>query len=152
MAEFAKDLKTLINNEIPIPAWMSIQMNRLGITNNKKSNQVDDSENSIQVDRVVHNASLGFLLRMKTTDELLEENNAFGGIKMIPIKHREILGDDYTAAFKPVRVLDGSYRKNYINLDMRSFYFEDRGDLNQMIARLKNQVNLDESNQENVTI
>lgn len=142
MSQFAKDLKTLINNEIPIPAWMSIQMNRLGITNNKKSSQVDDSENSMQVDRVLHNASLGFLLRQKTTDELLEENNEFGGIKMIPVKHREILGDDYTAAFKPVRILDGSWRKNYINLDMRSFYFSDMGDLNQMMAKLNNQVKL----------
>ncbi len=146
MSQFAKDLKTLINNEIPIPAWMSIQMNRLGITNNKKSNQVDDSENSMQVDRVLHNASLGFLLRMKTTDELQEEGNAFGGIKMIPVKHREILGDDYMSALKPVRLPDGSWRKNYINIDMRSFYFEDKGDLNQMVAKMNNQVNLTNNN------
>lgn len=138
MSQFAKDLKTLINNEIPIPAWMSIQMNRLGITNNKKSSQVDDSENSMQVDRVLHNASLGFLLRQKTTDELLEENGQFGNIKMIPVKHREILGDDYQAAFKPVKLSDGSWRKNYINLDMRSFYFEDKGDLNQVVRTLNN--------------
>lgn len=152
MSQFAKDLKTLINHEIPIPAWMSIQMNRLGITNNKKAAQVDDSENSMQVDRVLHNASLGFLLRMKTTDELLEENNAFGGIKMIPVKHREILGDDYQAAFKPVKVLDGSWRKNYINLDMRSFYFEDKGDLNQMIMKLSNQIKLDDHKTDDINI
>lgn len=145
MSQFAKDLKTLINNEIPIPAWMSIQMNRLGITNNKKSSQVDDSENSMQIDRVLHNASLGFLLRMKTTDELLEENAAFGQIKMIPVKHREILGDDYQAAFKPVKILDGSWRKNYINLDMRNFYFTDHGDLNSMIAKLSNQIKLNDN-------
>ena len=152
MSQFAKDLKTLINNEIPIPAWMSIQMNRLGITNNKKSNQVDDSENSMQIDRVLHNASLGFLLRMKTTDELLEENNQFGGIKMIPVKHREILGDDYQAAFRPVRILDGSYRRNYINLDMRNFYFSDMGDLNSMIAKLSNQIKLDEHKTDDINI
>lgn len=142
MSLFAKDLKTLINNEIPIPAWMSIQMNRLGITNNKKSINVDDSENTLQVDRVLHNASLGFLLRMKTTDELLEENNMFGNLKMIPVKHREILGDDYQAAFRPVRMIDGSFRRNYINLNMHNFHFEDKGDLNMMVEHMKNQVNV----------
>ena len=146
MANFSKNLKTMINNEIPIPAWMSIQMNRKGITNNRKSISVDDSEDSLQVDRVLHNASLGFLLRMKTTDELLDENNEFGNIKMIPVKHREILGDDFFAAFKPVRMPDGSYRKNYINLKMENFSFVDMGDLNQMVAKLSNQIKLDNHN------
>ena len=144
MANFAKDLKTLINNEIPIPAWMSIQMNRLGITTNKKSNQVDDSENSLQVDRVLFNASLGFLLRMKTNDELVEEGNAFGDIKMIPVKHREILGDNFSAAFRPVRILDGSFRRNYVNLKMDNFSFIDMGDLNSMIDKLSNKIKLND--------
>jgi replicative DNA helicase len=153
MSQFAKDLKTLINNEIPVPAWMSVQMNRKGITNNRKAITVDDSEDSLNVDRILHNASLGFLLRQKTLDELQEEGNIFGNIKMIPVKHREILGDSYQDVFKPVRLADGSYKKNYINLEMKNFFFEDRGDLNQMTRAMQEHYNLSQQTQnDNATL
>lgn len=155
MAQFTKDLKTMINNEIHIPVWMSIQMNRKGIVTNRKAINIDDSEDTISVDRVTGNVSLAFLLRMKSLDELQSEGGGnWGNVKMIPVKHREILGDSFSKVFTPVRMMDGSFKKNYINLEVKNFKFVDRGDLFQMVEAMKEHYNLNQQHtqQDNTTI
>lgn len=149
MSQFAKDLKSLINNEIHIPAWMSIQLNRKGITTNKKITDIEESEDNYQVDRVLFNASIGLILRQKLLPEIQEEGNKFGNLKLYWVKHREILGENFSAVLSPVRLLDGSYKKNYVNLDVKNFSFFDRGDLNDMVKAMSEHYNLTQQNQDN---
>lgn len=147
MGHFIQDYKSLVNNEIPqIRGWFSLQVNRLGITNNKSSSQVDDSENTFGIsDRIMQQSTSSFLIRQKTHDEISAEANRFGDLKMIPVKFREVLGDQWERHFKWIKTHTGAFRKNYINLKMRAFYFEDMGDLQVVTDFLNNQVNINQA-------
>ena len=149
MGHFIQEYKSLVNNEIPeIRGWFSLQVNRTGITNNKSANQVDDSENSFSIsDRVIQQATSAFLIRRKTYDEISDEGNLFGNLKAIPLKFREILGDEWKRHFNKVQMPDGRFRDNYINLDMNSFYFEDKGDLNDMVQYMRNQIDVSDNSE-----
>ena len=141
MGHFMQDIKSFINNELPIPFWAAVQLNRSGITTNKSSEQVDDSENSIGMsDRITQQCSHALILRYKTMDEIAVEENKFGNMKLIAVKHRH-LGRDYLNAIRPVKI-GKRFLKNHINLDGGSFYYEDRGDLNHAAAVLKEQYEL----------
>ncbi len=72
MGDFTQQLKNLITQEVPLPFWTSLQLNRLGITNNKKGSQVDDSENAFGIsDRIFQQISHGFIMRQKVMDEIV---------------------------------------------------------------------------------
>lgn len=148
MGHFLQDIKSFIVNELPIPFWGAIQLNRAGITTNKSSDQVDDSENAIGLsDRITQQSSHSFLLRFKTMDEIAVEDNRFGNMKLINVKARH-LGRDFMDALKPVKI-GKKFMKNHINLEGGSFYYEDRGDLNQAAATIKEQYQLlDDENEE----
>ncbi|MEK6952203.1 MAG: LAGLIDADG family homing endonuclease, partial [Nanoarchaeota archaeon] len=127
MGHFMQDIKSFINNELPIPFWGAIQLNRSGITTNKSSDQVDDSENSIGLsDRITQQSSHSFILRFKTMDEIAVEENKFGNMKLFAVKHRH-LGHNFLDAVRPVKIGKKFFR-NHINLDGGSFYYEDKGD------------------------
>lgn len=150
MGHFIQDYKSLVNNEIPqIRGWFSLQVNRTGITNNKNSTQVDSSENSFGIsDRIQQQSTSSFLVREKTFDEIQDEGNRWGNLKMIPLKFREVLGDQWERHFKWIKCHDGKFKKNYLNLSMKSFFFEDKFDC-QAIENFKaNQVNLSQENTE----
>lgn len=137
MGHFIQDVKSFITNEIHIPFWTSLQLNRLGITNNKNSSQVDDSENSFSIsDRIQHQASHAFILRYKTFDEIMQHGKEFGNMKAIFVKQRH-LGEKFERALDMVRVGKKQYEKNYINIEGRSFFFRDKGDLNDLVLSLK---------------
>lgn len=138
MGHFIQDVKSFITGELPVPFWASLQLNRSGITTNKGAAQVDDSENSFSIsDRILQQSSFSFILRNKLNEELKDEGGLnYGNLKMICVKHRS-LGKDIDGALKPVEVSKGSFRKNYVNLLSRSFYFEDKGDLRKMTRELK---------------
>ena len=141
MGHFLQDIKSFIVNELPIPFWGAIQLNRLGITTNRNANQIDDSENAIGLsDRITQQSSHALLLRFKTMDEIAIEDNRFGNMKLICVKHRH-LGKDFMDAIKPIKV-GKRFMKNYINLDSGSFYYEDRGDLNQSATIIKEKYDL----------
>lgn len=141
MGHFLQDIKSFIVNELPIPFMGAIQLNRSGITTNKTSDQVDDSENAIGMsDRITQQSSHAFILRFKTMDEIAVEENRFGNMKLINVKQRH-LGKDYMAAIKPVKI-GKRYLKNHINLEGGSFYYEDKGDLNHAAKVLKEQYDL----------
>jgi len=141
MGHFMQDIKSFINNELPIPFWAAVQLNRSGITTNKSSEQVDDSENSIGMsDRITQQCSHALILRYKTMDEIAVEENKFGNMKLIAVKHRH-LGRDFLHAIRPVKI-GKRFLKNHVNLDGGSFYYEDRGDLNHAAAVLKEQYEL----------
>ncbi len=150
MGKFIQEYKSLVNNELPdLRGWFSLQVNRGGITNNKMISQVDDSENTFTMsDRIMQQSTSCFLIRQKLHDEISVESNRWGNLKMIPLKFREVLGDQWERHFNWIKTHEGKFRKNYINLNMNSFYFEDKGDLQLVENCLKNQVNVDEANQE----
>lgn len=151
MGHFLQDVKSFIVNEIPIPFFGAIQINRAGITTNKTSDQVDDSENAIGLsDRITQQSSHAFILRFKTMDEIAVEENRFGNMKLINVKHRH-LGKDFMQAIRPVKI-GKRYLKNHINIEGGSFYYEDRGDLNHAAKILKEQYELLENGEKDETL
>lgn len=153
MGHFIQDIKSFINNEINVPFWASLQLNRSGITTNKGAAQVDDSENSFSIsDRILQQCSHAFIMRSKLNDEIAEEGGLkFGNSKLICVKHRH-LGKDYSGAIKPVEVKKGVFKRNYVNLLSSSFYFEDKGDLRQMAEELKEKHDISDGDIEDVDI
>lgn len=148
MGHFIQDIKSFITNEIPVPFWASLQLNRSGITTNKMSAQVDDSENSFSIsDKILQQSSHSFILRNKLNEEMTEEGGLkFGNLKMICVKYRH-LGHDIGGAVKPVEVKKGVFKKNYINILSSSFHFEDKGDLRQMTEALKDKHDISDDGQ-----
>jgi replicative DNA helicase len=148
MGHFVHGVKRLINNEIPASLWASIQLNRSGIINNKNSSEVDDSENSFTLsDRIIQQVTHAWLARPKLMDEIAHEAGKFGNSKLLCVKHRH-LGKDYADALNPVKLLNGKMQKNYINMNINSFYFEDRGDLKTSIREMEGKVAVEEQNGE----
>lgn len=149
IGHFFQDIKSFITNEDPLSFWTSLQVNRSGITTNKHSSQIDDSENSFSMsDRIIQQCSHGILVRRKTNDELVEERNQFGNLKAIFAKHRH-LGKQYKRALSPVQMPDGKYKSNYINIQSNNFCFEDKGDLVDLAKYLQDQIDLQEAEEEN---
>jgi hypothetical protein len=72
-----------------------------------------------------------FILRNKTTDEVLNEGVRFGTHKLIDFKSRH-LGKDIAGAVEPVRVGD-TLRKNFINLEFKNFRITEKGDLRDIV-------------------
>lgn len=151
MGHFLQDIKSFIVNELPISFWGAIQLNRFGITTNKSSTQIDDSENAIGLsDRITQQSSHAFILRFKTMDELAVENNRFGNMKLINVKARH-LGRDFMDAIRPVKK-GKKLERNYINLYGGSFYFEDRGDLNHSAKILNEKYDLLDGGEKDETL
>ena len=129
------DMKTFIQKEIvfenapQIALLTSVQANRLGISQNKNSSEVDDSEASVGLsDMIGQIATHLFILRKKTTDEVIADGQHFGTHKLIPIKSRH-MGVNPNRFFDLVCMPDGSKRKNYINLEFNNFSVKEKGDL-----------------------
>jgi len=114
----------------------SVQSNRLGITNNRNSDNVVDDESIVSLsDQITHFSSHLFVLRKKTLDEIAEDPEGFGTHKLICFKNRH-LGEQAQRAVNEVEMPDGSKKKNYINLDVDNFNIEDKGDLQDMVDYL----------------
>jgi hypothetical protein len=129
--------KELCFNGKPAVAMLtSVQSNRLGITNNRSSENVVDDESIVSLsDQITQFCSHLFLLRQKTMDEIQSEPDDFGTHKLICLKYRW-LGKDVHRALQPVEMPDGSKRKNYINLHMENFSINEKGDLQDMVDHM----------------
>lgn len=129
--------KELCFNGKPAVAMLtSVQSNRLGITNNRNSENIVDDESIVSLsDQITQFCSHLFLLRQKTMDEILAEPEDFGTHKFICLKYRW-LGKEVHRALQPVEMPDGSKRKNYINLHMENFNIEEKGDLQDMVDHM----------------
>ena len=125
--------KEILHDGLPvIPMITSVQSNRSGITNNRNSQNVIDDESIVSLsDRITQFCSHMFILRNKTTDEILNEGVRFGTHKLINVKARH-LGKDIAGAVEPVRVGD-TLRKNFINLEFKNFCITERGDLRDVV-------------------
>lgn len=117
----------------------SVQSNRLGITNNRNSDNIVDDESIVSLsDQITQFCSHLFLLRQKTMDEIQSEPEGFGTHKLLCLKYRW-LGEDVHRAIQPVEMPDGSKKKNYINLHMENFSIEERGDLHDLVDSMNSE-------------
>ena len=151
VGEMVDKFKKTIQKEIlsdggpVIPMITSVQSNRQGIVNNRQPQDVRDDESIVSLsDRITQFCSHMFILRQKTLDETAAEPN-FGNHKLINVKSRH-LGSDYMRAINPVRMPDGSLRKNAINLQMDGFSVEERGDMVDLVRALNVNEELDGEN------
>lgn len=125
---YLADVKTLITEDIKASYWTSVQANRSGIHQGKKMDEISDNEGVISLsDRIGHNASTVLLLRHKVPDELAIEKNLLGNVVLKPLKVRESTAKQYDKILKPVKMPNGKFSQNYYNLNMNSFYYEDKG-------------------------
>lgn len=132
--------KELCFNEKPCVAMLtSVQSNRLGITNNRSSENIVDDESIVSLsDQITQFCSHLFLLRQKTMDEIQSEPEDFGTHKLICLKYRW-LGENVHRALQPVEMPDGSKRKNYINLHMENFSIQEKGDLQDLVDHIESE-------------
>lgn len=128
-------MKTFIAKEIvfenqpQICLFTSVQANRHGISQNRNSGDVEDSEAVVGLsDMIGQIASHLFILRKKTTDEIIAEGEHFGTHRFVHLKSRH-MGMNPSRAFDLVSMPDGSKKKNYINLDFNNFSVTEKGDL-----------------------
>jgi len=139
VGEMVDKFKRLIQKELSfengptVSMITSVQSNRYGITNNRNSSNVVDDESIVSLsDRITQFCSHMFILRQKVTEELVEDNN-FGSHKLINVKARH-LGQDIDGAIQPIRMEDGSLKKNFINLDFSNFGITETGDLRDLLV------------------
>jgi len=121
--------KDILHNSKPVISMItSVQSNRYGITNNRRSDDIIDDESIISLsDRIIQYCSHMFILRKKTIDELADEGELYGTHKLINLKPRH-LGRDIAGALEPV-LIDGKLKRNFINFNIKNFDIEECGDL-----------------------
>ena len=126
----------LCDNKPVISMITSVQMNRTGTSRNRSSENIVEDETVVSLsDRITQFCSHLFLLRGKEPAEIAEHAN-FGTHKLTNIKSRH-LGQDPMGEIQPVRMNDGSLKRNYINLDFNNFNITERGDLRDLVEHLR---------------
>ena len=111
----------------------SVQANRYGITNNRGADTIIDDESVVSLsDGITQFCSHLFLLRKKVVEEIQQDGIDRGTHKFINLKSRH-LGKNPLRAINDVELLDGSKRKNYINLEFKNFAVKERGDLQDVV-------------------
>jgi hypothetical protein len=127
----------------------SVQSNRAGIVNNRQSANVVDDESIVSLsDRITQFSSHMFILRNKTADELQNEKG-FGTHKLINVKARH-LGKDIFGAINPVKMPDGSLKKNFVNLEFNNFAISEKGDLRDIVDGLNASATIANDGDDNV--
>lgn len=142
VGEMVDTFKKLITKEIlyenkPVISMItSVQMNRTGTSRNRSSENIVEDETVVSLsDRITQFCSHMFLLRSKEPAEIAEHSN-FGTHKLTNIKSRH-LGQDPMGEIQPVRMLDGTLKRNFINLDFNNFNITERGDLRDLVEHLR---------------
>jgi len=127
----------------------SVQSNRAGIVTNKNSSNITDDESIVSLsDRITQFASHLFILRQKTSDELQNEVG-FGTHKFINIKARH-LGKDIAGAINPVKLADGTLKKNFVNLEIANFCVSEKGDYRDIVDALGTNATVIKDNDDDV--
>lgn len=141
VGEIVDKFKNLIQKEIVfekkpyISMITSVQMNRLGTSRNRSSENIVEDETVVSLsDRIIQFCSDMFILRAKEPAEIAEHAN-FGTHKLVSLKNRD-LGQDPQRALQPVEMPDGSLRRNYLNFDFINFNITERGDLVDLVNHI----------------
>lgn len=123
----------------------SVQSNRTGITNNRRSDSLVEDESIVSMsDRITQFSSHLLSLRQKTIDELTEEEG-FGTHKLSWFKHRH-LGELRNRAREPVNMPSGDTKRNCVNLNIDNFAVTEVGDM-QDLADAQMSADLNVTNQ-----
>ena len=139
------DLKSLITTEITASVWTSVQNNKGGVYNGKHSDQVIDNEENLGLsDRILQQSTNAFTMRYKLPDEIQKEGGMFGNVMLKPLKERKLLGKNFQDMLDFVKIKEKDfhgkdtikYKKNYFNLDNKSFCYFDKGSLKDMMTAL----------------
>jgi replicative DNA helicase len=142
--------RDIVSDKGPCISMMtSVQSNRAGIVTNKNSSNITDDESIVSLsDRITQFASHLFILRQKTSDELQNEVG-FGTHKFINIKARH-LGKDIAGAINPVKLADGTLKKNFVNLEIANFCVSEKGDYRDIIDALGTNATVIKDNDDDV--
>lgn len=124
------------NGDPMVSMISSIQSNRGGITTNRSSDTIVEDESVVGLsDMIIQLCSHMFLMRKKTLDEVADDPRGFGTHKLINLKARH-LGRDIEGALEPVKMPDGSLKKNCFYLDINNFNVTERGDLRDLVKAI----------------
>ena len=142
--------KDIVSDKGPCISMMtSVQSNRAGIVTNKNSSSITDDESIVSLsDRITQFSSHMFILRQKTSDELQNEVS-FGTHKFINVKARH-LGKDIAGAINPVKLADGTLKKNFVNLEIANFCVSEKGDYRDIVDALGANANVIKDNDDDV--
>lgn len=140
-----------ISEEIQSPIVTAMQLNRTGENFNRtSSNVVDDSSVIALSDRLQWFASFVAIFRRKTLDELALDGQEFGTHKLIPTKTR-FQGKEAAGHQDLIRRLDSSgkqiWAQNFLNYNVHNFRIEERGSLQTISQRQREQYQLTDQNQ-----
>ena len=126
--------RDIVQDQKPcITMFTSVQSNRSGVTTNRNADAINDDESIVSMsDRITHYCSHMAILRQKTVDERMDEGPNFGTHKLIFVKNR-FLGSDVAGAVEPVRMPDGTLKRNFINLKFNNFDVQECGDLRDIV-------------------
>jgi replicative DNA helicase len=127
-----------ISEELKVPIFTAMQMNRSGENFNRKSADVTDDSSAIALsDRLQWYGSFVAIFRRKTVDEITLDGEKFGTHKMIPVKTR-FQGRDAAGHQDLVkRIMEDGEEKwttNYLNFDVQNFAVNEKGSLKDVVA------------------
>lgn len=137
------DFMKKLAEELDCPVITAVQSNRDGVTGARDVSEIVDDERSIGMsDRVTWYASGVWILRRRVPDEIVLDTPESGTHKLIEVVVRE-QGRDAVGHqdFILRRFPDGKrkYVKNFINFNISDFAVEERGSLQDTIARQNSQ-------------
>ena len=117
-----------------------VQANRVGTVGNRSSDNIVDDESVVSMShRIKQFCSHLLILRNKSMDELQNDPH-FCGRHLIKIEKARNVGVDHHRLENEVEMPDGSYSKNYVNIELDNFKIIDHGDLVDMLAA-RNEIN-----------
>ena len=139
-----------ISEEIHCPVITAMQLNRTGENFNRNSSAVIDDSSAIALsDRLQWFASFVAIFRRKTLDELALDGQQFGTHKLVPTKTR-FQGKEAAGHQDLVRRLDATgkevWAQNYLNYNVQNFKIEERGSLETIAQRQREQYELNDAN------
>ncbi len=137
LGNYVNDQKSLITEEIPASIWTGLQLNQSGIVTGKKEADLNDSEGAFSLsDRILQQSTHSFLLRYKVTEQLAREKNLFGNLCLIPLKKRQLLGEKFQDMLLPIKMPNGRFVQNAVNLETKGFWYKDCGTTADMLRIL----------------
>lgn len=140
--------KEIISDGEPMISMLTgAQANRSATVTGKKIEQIEESENAVGLsDRIVQLSSHTAILRVKTDEELANEEFKFGTHTLLFVKCRH-LGELWEKHIHPIKTSKGP-RKNYINFHIENFCVEEKEDLEAIISSLDGGI-IEDSEEEN---
>ena len=139
-----------LSEELGVPIFTAMQLNRMGENQNRLSkNVVDDSSVFALSDRLQWFGTWVAIFRRKTLDEIEEDGEEFGTHKLIITKSR-FQGRDAPGhqdiLIRPTHDGKRRYVHNFINYQVDNFKVTEKGSLRDIIYKLNLKFDFDKNN------